>query len=76
MLSNCFGLGSSNSDNARRKETNGGYCKYGEVFHDGERVTEKAENVNIFFVLFFFFIFAKVYFFLDKSLTENAFLTC
>lgn len=76
ILPECFCLSSSESNNERSEQGNGGNCKCGEVFHDEERIVENTENVNIFFVYFFFFIFAKVYFFLDKLLTESAFLTC
>ena len=73
----CYGLRTpSDKENTGSEGSDWETKDKDEWFHDGERVTEKAENVNIFFVLFFFFIFAKVYFFLDKSLTESAFLIC
>lgn len=73
MLPACFCFSSSESNNKRSEQRNGSDCKCGEVFHDEERIAENTENVNIFFVYFFFFIFAKVYFFVDKSLTKNFF---
>lgn len=73
ILPECFCLSSGESNNERSEQGNGGDCKCGEVFHDEERIAENTENVNIFFVYFFFFIFAKVYFFLDKLLTKNVF---
>jgi len=76
MLPDCLCLSSGKNNNARSEQGNSGDCKCDEVFHGEERIAENRENVNIFFVYFFFFIFAKVYFFLDKLLTESAFLTC
>ena len=65
-------------DNGKRgdEKNKNGKGKNNKEFHNGEKVAFYQLTRKYFFLFFIYFFCVMAHFFVDKSLTENAFFIC